>query len=151
MAWRVFSLGVVGLAVVTVGCGNRIPRVIVHQYSYQAVPPPAPGGVPVVPPGPPQPVPYQTVYPAAPTDDPTLVVFENISTRATVRLSIDGGSEIVLPPGRITANIHLDVGDHQVRVWRDVPTVLGARSMPEQLLAIRIEARGRWQYIQLSD
>ncbi|MBI2055479.1 MAG: hypothetical protein HYT42_01160 [Candidatus Sungbacteria bacterium] len=127
------------------------PPLEIHQYNYQAAPPQPQAGVPIQPPSPPQPVPYQTVYPASPFNDPTLVIFTNASDRATFEVSIDGGAAIVLAPRTVSANINLDVGDHTVRVRGTIPTHFGPRPVPEYTRVIRVEARGGYQSIVLSE
>lgn len=148
---------VIVMAFILSGCAlvEPTPQVKVYQYSYQAVPPTEQAGIPVKPPGPPQPVSYETMFPQRPFDDPTLVIFVNGSDRATLRLTVNEQKErreIVLRPGEVTANIHLDVGDHQVRVRGEVPTAFGPRATREQVITIRVDpGRGRAQIIYLRE
>lgn len=134
------------------GCAQQVPRVIIHQYTYQAEPPAAPGGVPVVPPGSPRPARGKNVYPKVPFSDPTVVIFENVG-EDTLYVSIDGNEPIVLPPGAITTNNNVGPGEHTVRWWGVVETthpnypVLKSR---EQLLPLSIRAEGRTQVFRLS-
>ncbi len=126
--------------------------VIEYNYNYQAVPPMVPqGGVPAQPPGPPQSVSYRTVYKSAPFDDPTLAVFLNTSHRATRVVTIDDREPIVLEPGRVTANIRLPLGDHQVMVRGTIPTYFGPAEIPEKVFSLRVEALGRPHIIHLSE
>lgn len=139
------------VAVASAGCAKPVPRVVIHQYSYQAQPPPAPGGVPVMPPGPPQPAQGRNVYPKAPFSDPTIVVFENVC-EDTLYVSIDGNEAIVLLPGAITTNNNVGPGEHTIRWWGVVETthpsypILKSR---EQLLPLSIRAEGRAQVFRL--
>lgn len=103
------------------GCAveGGMPSVIIHQYNYQAQPPAlAPG----TPPNPPWtgPVDYPTIYNSA-WDDPTLVIFKNDCYRK-IRVEIDGQKTIVLGPYGATADLHLGVGQHRVRVVIEKPT-----------------------------
>ncbi len=156
------------------GIAGGLP-VVIHQYTYQAMPPKAQYGVPAQPPGPPAPVAppegekqpeqpvtvpappppviYRTVYPPAPFDDPTLIVFRNVSERAIFQVSVDGGkSWLELPPGQATPDIHLGPGDHRVRVRGKVGTVHhGWLDIPERIVPLRVEARGRAQIIHLHE
>lgn len=146
--WKVPILGLGSWGIF----GGYSGPTIVNNYSYQAIPPPVTPGsnMPVGPPGPPLPVLYQTLYPTRPFSDPTLVVFRNGSERAMLRLSIDGNQEeIVLQPGEATPDIHLDIGDHNVRVRAEVPTALGMRRAPDQFLVFRIHPRGTAQIVYL--
>ncbi|MDP3727633.1 MAG: hypothetical protein Q8R35_03270 [bacterium] len=139
-------------AVVLSGCAEPTPRAIIHQYQYQAVPPVTPGGVPVVPPGPPQPAQGKTVYPKAPFSDPTVVIFRNIGGD-TLYVSIDGNEPIILSPGEITTNENVGPGEHTARWWGVVETthpnypVLKSR---EQILFFWVQAEGRTQVFSLS-
>ncbi len=133
------------------GYGAAGSQVVIHQYSYQAVPPTTQAGIPVEPPGPPTPVPYQTVYQAAPFDDPTLVIFQNGSDRVTFRIQVDDREPITLGPRQVSANLHLDMGDHQVKVSGTLPTFFGSKDIPERKVPLRIDSRGRSQIIHLAE
>ncbi len=130
------------------------PRVIVHQYSYQAVPPSVPGGIPTQPPGPPQPVPHQTIWPPRPFGDPTVVIFQNWSDRATLFISIDGQPPINLPPGTVSANNNLGEGEHTVKWWGEVPTTHPAHPVlksAEKITVIRVRAEERTKIVPLTE
>lgn len=138
------------------GSQSSSPGIVIHQYSYQASPTPTtPSGIPAQPPGPPQPVPYETVYqptfPPGAFDDPTLVVFQNASERATLTVAVSGQAPITLAPGQSTASLHLDMGEHGVVITGTVPTGLGPRALPKQERMIRIDPRGRAQIIPLRE
>lgn len=168
----IWKVPVVGIGAWGMGAA---PVAIVYQYNYQAVPKPTVSGIPVDPPGPPQPVvpptgeqlkeqppaatptaalpppvPLQTVYPSAPFDDPSLVIFQNASDRKTFLVSIDGKPEFKLEPRRITPNLYLNEGDHQVRIRGHVSSAqFGPLAIPERLFPLRIQAEGSWQLIVL--
>ena len=139
------------LIAVLSGCVTPHPQVIIHQYHPQAVPPPAPGGVPVAPPGPPQPVPYPTVHGEAPFSDPTVAIVRNEGDD-TLLFSIDGKESVMLPPGVISANINVGPGEHSLRWWALVRTthpdhpVLKSR---EQLLFFWVRAEERTKVFSL--
>lgn len=149
--WKVPVIGLGGWGFSS-GYYGGLP-VITHNYNYQAVPPIVPqGGVPAHPPGgPPAPVGYSAIYPPRPFDDPTLVIFRNASDRATLAVAVDERAPITLAPGQVTANLNLDVGDHQARVRGEVLTALGPRQIPEKVFQLRIDPRGRAQIIYLSE
>lgn len=149
--WKVPVVGVGGWGLSSFGHYGGLP-VIQYNYNYQAVPPVVPQGeVPAHPPGPPSPVGHQVIYPPRPFDDPTLVIFKNVSERATLTVSVDEREPITIAPGQATANMNFDVGDHQARVRGGVPTTLGLRQIPEKVFQLRIDPRGRAQIIYLSE
>ncbi len=121
MRSRALVLGVMMAALAGCAVAERAPRVVVNRYEYQAVPPAAAGGIPVTAPATPQPVPYQTVYPAKPFSDPTVAIVRNDGDDA-LHFSIDGKQSIVLAPGAISANINLGPGEHTLRWWVEVRT-----------------------------
>ena len=133
------------------GYGAVGSQVVIHQYSYQAVPKAEQYGVPVQPPGPPMPVPYPTVYPAAPFDDPTLVVFQNGSDRVTFRIQVDDREPVTLGPRQVSANLHLDMGDHQVKVSGTLSTFFGPKEVQPRVFPLRIDPRGRSQIIHIAE
>lgn len=144
--WKVPVIGVGGWGFGGYSLGG--PPVVVNRYDYPSIPPRTSGGMPVEPP---PPLMYQTVYPPAPFEDPTLVVMKNTSYRAILWWSIDGGKETILLPGQITADIRVDVGDHTIRYRGEVLTGLGPRQIPERVFPLRIDPRGRAQFIHLSE
>lgn len=150
MAVTIWKVPVIGVGLWGLLSGPAEPPLVIHQYNYQAVPPQPQTGA-AVKPGPPQPVPYQTEYQTAPRDDPTLAIFTNVSDRATFEIVIDGKAPIVLPPRAVSADIYLDVGDHTVKVRGTIPTHFGPRPIPEYIRSLRVEARGRYQPIYLSE
>lgn len=150
----IWKFPIVGIGGWGFGAG-RVPEVVVYNYNYQAVPSPAtPSGIPVQPPGPPQPVPYGTIYPAAPSDDPTRVIFVSGSDRATLRLRVQGQPEIVLPPRGASADIQLGPGEHKVEWFSDVPTAHPSHptlQTRKKIMIIRVEAEERARIITLPE
>lgn len=149
--------------------GKPVPAfgtvITVHQYGVggQVQPPPAPPGTPPTPPvalavaPPPLPsgvavplpkVSYQTVYPSK-WDDPTLVVIQNQSSRF-VRVKIDAAKEeIRLAPYQATADLHLDVGEHRLRMTIERPTAnFGVKTL-ERFVSLIVRPDSRSQIIQI--
>lgn len=97
--------------------GPGVNQVIVHRYDYQVKPQSLPPETPPSPPtsqAMPAPVDYQTVYKSA-WDDPTLIIFKNDSYRK-LRVEINSQRPIVLESYGATADLHLGVGEHRVRL-----------------------------------
>lgn len=133
------------------GCAAP-PQTVVYQYNYQAEPQTGPASPPIGEPvHPPTPVRYRIVYPARPFDDPTTVILKNVSLRARMTITIDDGEPFLLEPGDITANIKLDLGDHEVKIKRVITTGLGEKRVTDELLPIRIAPRGRTQILHLNE
>lgn len=137
-------------------------QVVVHQYNYQVQPAPSPPGTPPSPPAqssqpqpsatppPAPPVPYPTIYQSA-WDDPTLVVFTNQSAR-TIRITIDDQQEIKLAGYQATADLHLGVGEHRVRLVVEKPTAaFGTLEVVRFPPPILIRPEGRSQIIYIYD
>ena len=148
--------------------GKTVPAfgtvITVHRYGVGGAiqPPPAPPGTPPTPPVaiaaaapitqagvvlPPAP-PYPTVYGSA-WDDPTLVVIRNDSS-SFVRIKIDGSKEeIRLAPYQATADLHLDVGEHRLRITVERPTAAFGTKTVERIQNIIIRPDGRSQIVSV--
>jgi hypothetical protein len=129
--------------------------VIVHKYDYQVRPPALTPGTPPTPPDKvPEIVDYQTVYPelsGSDWGDPTLVVFKNESYR-TIRLYVDGRPDkIPLMGYQATADIHLPVGEHRVRMVIEKPTRAHDTLEVVRFFTISIRPEGRSQIFYLYD
>src|SRR3989344_2935582 len=146
--------------------GPRVPQVRYEPAEhvakpYEQPPPPTapapPAGVP-----PPSPAPPAYQLPAMPPasapfgyrapifDDPTLVIFKNTSRRAVLEVEVGGYQKFSLVPGQAT-RLHLDIGQHEVRISGWVPTALGPRPIEPRTQRIRIEARGRPQTLSFHE
>lgn len=149
--------------------GKAVPAfgtvITVHQYGVggQVQPPPAPPGTPPTPPVavaaatpmtpmagvviPPKPS-YPTVYKSA-WDDPTLVVIRNDSS-SFVRIKIDGSKEeIRLAPYQATVDLHLDVGEHRLRITVERPTAVFGTKTVERIQNIVIRPDSRSQIVSV--
>ena len=145
--WKIPIIGIGGWGL---NAGGGLPSVIVHRYSYQAQPPALPYGTPPTPRWVwPIPVDYQTIYQSA-WDDPTLVIFKNDSCRK-IRIEIDSQPQIVLAPYGATADIHLGVGEHRVRLTTEKPTRVHGTLEVVKFFKIKISPYGRSQVIHIYD
>jgi len=130
--------------------GSGMSSVIVHQYNYRAQPQPAPPGTPPLPPtAMPPAADYPTIYGSS-WDDPTLVIFKNNSYRKT-KIEINGQKPIVLEPYGATANLHLDIGEHPVRLTIEKPTASHGTWEVVRFFPIYIRPEGRSQIFYLYD
>ena len=140
--------------------GKTVPAfgtvITVHQYGTQTQPQPAPPGTPPTPPViqpsgaavPPQTVSYKTVYPSK-WDDPTLVVIRNDSS-SFVRIKIDDSKEeIRLAPYQATVDLHLDVGEHRLRITVERPTAVFGTKTVERIQNIIIRPDSRSQIVSV--
>jgi len=138
------------------GCVSYdVPSVIVHKYDYQAQPPALSPGTPPSPPTKEGPaiVNYRTVYQESSGSDwgdPTLMVFKNESYRV-MRLSINGQPEIKLAGYQATADIHLPLGEHRVKVVTEKPTRAHGTLEVIRFLLISVRPEGRSQIFYLYD
>lgn len=151
--------------------GKPVPAfgtvITVHQYGVggQVQPPPSPPGTPPTPPVamaavapatpvagvilPPKPS-YQTVYKSA-WDDPTLVIVRNDSARF-VRIKIGATKEeIRLAPYQATADLHLDVGEHRLRITIERPTASFGMKTVERFASVFVRPDGRSQIVSIYD
>ena len=137
------------------GGWSQVPSVVVHRYDYQAQPPALSPGTPPSPPTEDGPaiVDYRTVYQESSGsnwNDPTLVVFKNEGYLAK-RLSIDGQPEIRLAGYQATADIHLAVGGHRVRVVVEKPTRAHGTLEVVRFIPISVRPEGWAKVIPLYD
>lgn len=128
--------------------GPGVSQVIVHKYDYQARPLALAPGTPPSPPsaGPP-PVDYQTIYESA-WDDPTLVIFKNDSYRK-VKVVIDGQKPIILTSYGATADLHLGMGEHRIRITVEKQTVAHGTWEVVRLMQISIRPENRSQVFHI--
>ena len=153
-----FYAAVIILVVVVLisGCAQTqggFPSVIVHKYDYQAKPPALAPGTPPSPPTEPPLVGYRTIYSESSSSDwgdPTLVIFKNEGYRV-VRLSIDGQTEIRLAGYQATADIHLLLGEHRVRMVIEKPTAVHGTLEVLRFLSISVRPEGQAQIFHLYD
>ncbi len=108
--WKIPIVGIGGWGT------NTTPDIIVYKYNYQTQPPPTPPGAQPSPPA----VDYSTIYGSA-WDDPSLVIFKNESYRR-IKIQIDKQKPIALEPYGATANLHLDKGEHKIKIAVEKPT-----------------------------
>lgn len=122
------------------------PDIIIHQYNYQAKPQIAPTETPSSL-NMPAPVDYPTIYGSA-WDDPSLVIFKNESYRR-VKVQIDKQKPIVLESYSATADLHLDRGEHNIRIAIEKPTAAHGIWEEIQFLTIHISPSGRSQIFHI--
>lgn len=134
------------------GCATSTPA-IVHRYDYAK--PPA-GLAPGTPPNPPNTQPagsnYQTIYGSS-FDDPSLVIFKNDSYR-TVKIDISGSGQkgpIILEAYQTTSDLHLGLGDHQVRILVEKPTAAHGTWQVVHFFTISIRPEGKSQIFSIYD
>ena len=132
------------------GCATTdLPSVIIHKYDYQARPPAVAPGTPPGPPTAPPPVNYTTIYSSA-FDDPSLVIFKSDSYRK-IRIEIDGQKPIELQPYGATSNLHLGLGEHQVKIVIEKPTIAHGTWDVTRFLTLYISPEGRSQIFHIYD
>lgn len=142
--WKIPILGLGGWG----NSSGQAPSVIVHKYDYQVKPlalatgtPPNLGTAP--------PVDYQTTYESA-WNDPTLVIFKNDSYRR-VRIEINGRRPIILEAYGATADLHLGIGEHRVRVTIEKPTATQGALELVRFFSIFIRPESRSQIFHIYD
>lgn len=123
------------------GGSGGVPDVIIHKYDYQARPPALAPGTPPGPPTAPPAVDYSTIYSSS-FDDPSLVVFKNDSYRK-VKIEINDQKPIVLDPYGATANLHLGLGKHKVKIVIEKPTTAHGTWEVTRFFTIYISPEGR--------
>lgn len=140
--WKIPIIGFGGW-----GTGGT-PDIIVYQYNYQAKPQTTSQGT-MLSPGMPPPVDYPTIYNSA-WDDPSLVIFKNESYRR-VKIQIDKQRPITLEPYGATADLHLDRGEHNIRIAIEKPTAAHGIWEEIQFLTVYIRPDGRSQIFHIYD
>lgn len=127
------------------GWGNGgTPDIIVYQYNYQTKPQTTPPLLNM-----PSPVDYPTIYSSA-WDDPSLVIFKNESYRR-VKVQIDKQKPITLEPYGATTDLHLNIGEHNVRVAIEKPTAAHGIWEDVRFFPIHISPAGRSQIFHIYD
>ncbi len=126
---------------------NTTPDIIVYKYNYQVQPTPTPPGAQPLPPQAPPTVDYPTIY-GSTWDDPSLVIFKNESYRR-IKIQIDKQKPIKLESYGATADIHLDRGEHKIKIAVEKPTAAHGIWEDIRFFTINISPSGHSQIFHI--